>query len=96
VVDIQGIFLRAMWEGARPGGQAALWTSITFGLFYLSDAFMGAGAAVILQVVLAAGDGVVLYVFRRAYGLIVVAMVAHGLWDISTFLDGVAGHGAPM
>ena len=33
-----------------------------------------------------------LYLFRRNRGLILVAMIAHGIWDISTFLAG--SHGA--
>jgi len=90
----RGVFLRAMREGARPEGQAALWTAITFGLFHLPNAFMGIDKAAIIQVLLAAGTGFVLYTFRRVSTVIWVAMAAHGLWDISTFLDGQAGAGA--
>jgi uncharacterized protein len=90
----RGVFLRAMREGMRPEGQAALWTAIAFGLFHLPNAFMGVGAAAILQVFLAAGNGFALYTFRRFSTVIWVAMAAHGLWDISTFLDGQSGAGA--
>jgi len=90
----RGVFLRAMREGARPEGQAALWTAIAFGLFHLPNAFMGIDKAAIIQVFLAAGTGFVLYTFRRVSTVIWVAMAAHGLWDISTFLDGQAGAGA--
>ena len=38
--------------------------------------------------VLAALSGILLYVFRRYTRLLWPAMVAHGLWDISTFLAG--------
>ncbi len=89
----RGIFLRAMREGNRPEGQAALWTAVAFGLFHLPNAFMGVGAVAVLQVFLAAGSGLTLYVFRRFSTLIVVAMVAHGAWDMSTFMDGQAGQG---
>ena len=90
----RGVFLRAMRAGTRPEGQAALWTTIAFGLFHLPNAFMGVGAAAIAQVFLAAGSGYALYTFRRFSGLIVVGMAAHGLWDMSTFLDGQSGAGA--
>lgn len=49
---------------------------------------MGMGWIGAIQVVLAALSGILLYVFRRYTGLIWPAMVAHGLWDISTFLAG--------
>jgi hypothetical protein len=39
-----------------------------------------------LQVILAALSGIILYSFRRYSGLIWPAMVAHGMWDILTFL----------
>lgn len=47
---------------------------------------MGMGWFGAIQVVLAALSGILLYVFRRATGLLWPAMVAHGLWDISIFL----------
>ena len=89
----RGVFLRAMREGARPEGQAALWTAVAFGLFHLPNIFMGAGPGALLQVFLAAGSGLALYTFRRFSTFIWVAMVAHGLWDISAFMDGVASGG---
>ncbi|HEX3224001.1 MAG TPA: CPBP family intramembrane glutamic endopeptidase [Nocardioides sp.] len=39
----RGIFLRAMRAGARPEGQAALWTAVAFGLFHLPNVFLGTG-----------------------------------------------------
>ena len=39
------------------------------------------------MVVIAALSGGVLYLFRRNFRFIVPAMIAHGLWDFSTFLD---------
>jgi len=47
----------------------------------------------LLQVFLAATSGSVLYAFRRHFGVIGPAMVAHGAWDISAFLAG--GHAMP-
>jgi membrane protease YdiL (CAAX protease family) len=84
----RGIFLRSLREGGRSEGRAAVWTSLCFGLFHLSNVWMGMGLVGLLQVFLAATSGVVLYVFRRHFGVLWPAMLAHGAWDISTFLTG--------
>lgn len=84
----RGFFLRAMREGGRAEASAALWTAAAFGAFHLPNVFMGTGLVGLAQVVLAGLSGVLLYVFRRRYVSIVPAMVAHGAWDISTFLAG--------
>ena len=89
----RGIVLRGLRAGGRAESQAAVWTALAFGLFHLPNVFMGTGAVGLLQVVLAATSGVVLYVFRRSFGRLWPAMVAHGAWDISTFLAG--SHAAP-
>lgn len=82
----RGLFLRGLREGGRAESTAAIGTAIAFGLFHLPNVFMGTGAIGLVQVVIAALSGSLLYVFRRYYGTIVPAMVAHGAWDISTFL----------
>lgn len=82
----RGFFLRALRAGGRAEGRAALWVAVCFGLFHLPNVFMGMGALGLLQVLLAATSGAVLYAFRRHFGLLWPAMVAHGAWDISTFL----------
>ena len=84
----RGIFLRGLREGGRSEASAALWTAACFGLFHLPNVFMGTGWVGLLQIVLAGLTGAMLYVFRRHHGVIWPAMVAHGLWDISTFLSG--------
>lgn len=89
----RGVFLRSLRTGGRTEAVAALVTAIGFGLFHLPNMIFGAGLAQLPQVVLAALTGSILYVFRRYRGTIVVAMVAHGTWDISTFLSG--SNGAP-
>jgi membrane protease YdiL (CAAX protease family) len=89
----RGIFLRSMRTGGRTEAYAALWTAIAFGLFHLPNVFVGIGGLQLTQVAIAAISGVTLYLFRRSRGTIVVAMIAHGIWDISTFLTG--SHGAP-
>lgn len=89
----RGVVLRGLRAGGRSEAAAALWTAACFGLFHLPNVFMGMGPIGLVQVVLAATSGAVLYVFRRRFGVIWPAMVAHGLWDISTFL--ATGHGQP-
>ncbi|PZV00733.1 MAG: hypothetical protein DCF23_14100 [Cyanobium sp.] len=84
----RGIFLRCLREGGRSEAAAAIWTGICFGLFHVPNIFMGMGLIGVLQVILAALSGIILYVFRRYSGLIWPAMVAHGLWDVTTFLAG--------
>ena len=83
----RGIFLRGMRTGDRPEGRVMLWTALAFGALHLPNVLLGTGLAGLAQVPLAALIGVTLYLFRRGFGAIVPAMVAHGLWDISTFLD---------
>ena len=90
----RGIVLRCLRTGDRPESSAALWTALGFGLFHLPNIFMGTGAAGLSQIVLAALTGYALYLFRRWQGLLVVAMVAHGTWDISAFLVGDYGKDA--
>ena len=46
---------------------------------------------VLNQCVQASALGVVLYLFRRVRGLLAVAMVAHGIWDMSVFLPQPSG-----
>ena len=87
----RGIVLRCLRTGDRPESSAALWTALGFGLFHLPNIFMGTGLSGLSQIVLAAITGYALYLFRRWHGLLWVAMVAHGTWDISAFLVGDYG-----
>lgn len=84
----RGIFLRAMREGGRTEARAALWTAVAFGLFHLPNVFLGQGWLGLVQVVLATFTGATLYAFRRQSAFILPAMIAHGVWDVSTFLTG--------
>lgn len=83
----RGIFLRCMRNGRMSEGAAALWTAAAFGLFHLPNVFLGTGITGLTQVVLAGLSGIALYYFRVAFGAIVVGMVMHGLFDITTFLS---------
>jgi membrane protease YdiL (CAAX protease family) len=83
----RGIFLRGMRAGGRSEVTAAVWTAVCFGLFHLPNLFLGTGLIGSIQLVLAALSGMVLYVFRRQWGVIWPAMIAHGVWDFSAFVS---------
>ncbi len=82
----RGVVLRSLRTGGRDEARAALWTAIGFGLFHAPNLLIGIGGAQVAQIVIAGLSGVSLYLFRRYRGMIVTAMVAHGIWDVSTFL----------
>jgi membrane protease YdiL (CAAX protease family) len=82
-----------MRTGGRAERWAMLWTALAFGTLHLPNVFLGTGVAGLAQVPLAALTGVALYLFRRGFAAILPAMVAHGLWDISAFLDLNHGRG---
>ncbi|MBD5786061.1 CPBP family intramembrane metalloprotease [Cellulosimicrobium terreum] len=84
----RGIVLRSLRQGDRSEGTAALWTTLWFGAFHLTNLLLGEPGAV-LQVVFAALSGFAFYLLRRGTGVLVAAMALHGLWDFSTFLSGV-------
>jgi membrane protease YdiL (CAAX protease family) len=83
----RGIVLRSLRTGGRDEARAALWTAVGFGLFHLPTLLVSGGNPFqATQVVVAAVSGVTLYVFRRRWGLILPAMIAHGIWDMSAFV----------
>lgn len=84
---LRGVFLRGMRTNGRSEGRAVLWTTIAFGLLHIPNIFLGVGLLGMIQLVLAALTGFVLYLFRRRFAWIVPAMIAHGIWDISVFLS---------
>lgn len=86
----RGVFLRALREGGRNEAAAGIWTAVGFGLFHLPNVFMGSGWMGLVQVVMAGLLGTMFYAFRRHYGVLWPAMVAHGVWDISLFVSGYA------
>jgi membrane protease YdiL (CAAX protease family) len=88
----RGIILRSLRTNLRPEAWVMLISSVWFGFFHLTNLVVGSPfGAVMFQVTQACVAGVVLYLFRRARGLLVVGMIAHGLWDMSLFLP--AGEG---
>lgn len=83
----RGVVLRALRQGRRSEAAAALWTTLWFGAFHLTNLLLDEPGAV-LQVVFAGLSGLAFYLARRGTGTIVAAMALHGLWDFSTFLSG--------
>ena len=88
----RGIILRSLRTNGRPEAWVMLFASLWFGFFHLTNLANGSPpAGVLVQCVLASAGGVMYYVFRRARGLLVLAMVAHGAWDMSLFLPAPTG-----
>ena len=88
----RGIILRSLRTNLRPEAWVMLISSVWFGFFHLTNLLVGSPAGgVLLQCVQASVAGVVLYLFRRVRGLLVVGMIAHGLWDMSVFLPPPSG-----
>lgn len=88
----RGIILRSLRTNLRPEAWVMLISSLWFGFFHLTNILNGSPVAGVLnQCLQASALGVVLYLFRRVRGLLVVAMVAHGLWDISVFVPAPSG-----
>lgn len=83
----RGIILRSLRTNLRPEAWVMLISSVWFGFFHLTNLVVGSPiSAVAVQVTSACVAGVILYLFRRARGLLVMGMIAHGLWDMSLFL----------
>jgi len=71
-------------------GKVALWTCLIFGLAHGTNIFVE-GPSALLQVVITAIAGYFFYLTRRVSGGILLAIVAHGLWDFGLF-TGKLGH----
>lgn len=88
----RGIILRSLRTNGRPEAWAMLITTVWFGLFHLFSLLAGLDiVSTLIQCFLAAASGAVYFLFRRARGLLVMAMLAHGLWDMSLFLPAPVG-----
>lgn len=90
----RGIILTALRGRVRTEALAALFVSLWFGAFHLTNLLLSEPGAVV-QMLFAGLAGVGFYLARRGTGTIVAAMVLHGAWDFSSFLAGTAmGSGA--
>ncbi len=86
-VLFRGVDLRAVRASGRSEAWAMLWCSLWFGMMHATNIFVGSPPALVAgQVVLASLSGMTLYLFRRSRGWLLTGMIAHGIWDISTFL----------
>jgi len=64
--------------------KVALWTCVIFGLAHGTNIFTE-GTSAILQVLVTALAGYFFYLTRRVSGGLLLAIVAHGLWDFGLF-----------
>lgn len=89
----RGLALVGFRRGGRPEVQVWLFTSLLFGLIHGLNLITGQGLGdTAVQIGFAFVFGSVLYVVRRATGLLVVCMLLHAFWDFSVFLsDGEGG-----
>lgn len=91
----RGVILRSLRTSHRAESWVVLISSLWFGFFHLTNLLNGSSAgAVIMQCLIASVAGFVLYLFRRFSGLLVAGMIAHGVWDMSTFLPARESAGA--
>ena len=83
----RGIILRSLRTKMRAEFWVMLWSSLWFGFFHATNLANGSPLGqVVGQCLLASTAGVLLYFSPRWRGLLVLGMVAHGLWDMSVFL----------
>ena len=88
----RGIILRSLRTNLRPEAWVMLISSVWFGFFHLTNLLVGSPASgVLLQCIQASMAGVVLYLFRRVRGLLVMGIIAHAIWDMSVFLPPPSG-----
>lgn len=88
----RGVILRSLRNNLRPEAWAMLISSLWFGAFHLTNIATGLNIiSGIVQMFLASAGGVFFYLFRRYRGVLVLAMLAHGLWDTSAFLPQPTG-----
>lgn len=88
----RGVILRSLRTRLRPEAWVLLFSSIWFGAFHLTNIATGLNLiSGVFQMFLATAGGVFFYLFRRYRGLLVMAMLAHGLWDASAFLPKPTG-----
>jgi len=71
----------------------ALVTALCFGLIHGANIFLGQSVAdTVPQIVQAGLQGLAFYILRRVTGTLIWAMVLHGSWDFSLFVQDAAGN----
>ena len=81
----RGVFVVGLRRLAPSEMGVWFWSSLAFAFIHAGNLFVGGGAGVGVQVVLAFFGGTLFYVTRRATGTLIVPILLHGLWDFSTF-----------
>src|SRR6476620_8273162 len=76
----RGIGVTAFRQAGFSEGKVALWTCVLFGLAHSTNVF-SEGFGALPQVLITAVAGYFFYIIRRVSGLLIVAMILHGLWD---------------
>jgi membrane protease YdiL (CAAX protease family) len=84
------LFRGMVLRGARGSGltelKVMLVVALSFGIFHGANFFLGQDLpATMQQVAFATIEGAVFYMIFRKTGLLIVAMILHGLWDFSVF-----------
>lgn len=91
----RGVILRSLRTRHRAEAGVMVISSLWFGFFHLTNIANGSPVGkVLFQCVIASLSGVALYAFRRWRGVLLAGMIAHGLWDMSTFLPAREGSAA--
>lgn len=80
----RGVGVVSFRRGGFSEGKVALWSSLVFGLVHVSNA-ISAGPRALVQAAVVSTSGYFFYLARRSGGTILLAMLAHGLWDFSLF-----------
>jgi membrane protease YdiL (CAAX protease family) len=81
----RGVFVVGLRRLGRSEMNVWFWSSLAFALIHAGNAFVGGGAGVGVQVVLAFFGGTLFYISRRATGTLLVPIMLHALFDFSVF-----------
>jgi membrane protease YdiL (CAAX protease family) len=73
--------------------RAILISSLCFSLFHLTNLYAGVGLEIVFQLINAFLMGIVFSLLILKTGSIVYSIVAHGLWDLTSFLNSSFGTG---
>ncbi|KYH43306.1 CPBP family intramembrane glutamic endopeptidase [Branchiibius sp. NY16-3462-2] len=86
----RGIGLTMFRSNNFTEGQAALWSTVAFGVAHATNLFIE-GPKAFLQVLTTIVAGYFLYLIRRRAGTLLAAMLVHGLWDFALISNSVGG-----
>jgi membrane protease YdiL (CAAX protease family) len=80
----RGISIVALRGDGLSEAKVALWSSVLFGAVHMTNIFTE-GPSAFLQAAVVSVTGYFFYLTRRSFGIILVPMVIHGLYDFSIF-----------